>query len=119
LAKLSRNKGARFEREAAAAFRRAFPDARRGLAQTRSGGESADVIGVPGYWIECKVGARPNPLAALRQAENNSNGDIPVAVCKVDRETPTVTLPLADFIALLSKTTHTGREPCAQLPTRD
>jgi len=101
--KLSRNKGARFEREVATAFRVAFPEARRGLGQARSGGDAADVIGVPGYWIECKVGARPNPLAALRQADSNSNGDVPVAVCRLDRKDAAVTLPLADFIALLDK----------------
>jgi len=103
MGKLSRSKGARFEREVATAFRVAFPGARRGLGQARSGVDAADVIGIPGYWIECKVGARPNPLAALRQAEGNSNGEVPVAVCKVDREGAAVTLPLADFIALLDK----------------
>ena len=103
MGKLSRNKGARFEREVAAAFRGAFPEARRGFGQARSGGDVADVAGIPGFWVECKVGARPNPLAALRQAEGNSNGEVAVAVCKVDRETATATLRLADFITLLDK----------------
>jgi len=99
--KFSKAKGSRFERSIVAAFRVAFPEARRGLGQARGGGGAADVVGIPGYWVECKVGARPNVLAALRQAEGNAGGEVPVAVVKVDREGTTATLPLAAFITLL------------------
>ena len=110
MGKFSKAKGSRFEREVAAAFRAGgFPEARRGLGQARSGTVAPDITGVKNYWIECKAGARVSVLAALRQAEGNAAGEIPVAVCKVDREPATATLPLGDFIALLDKAVN-GRK---------
>ena len=105
----SLEKGKRFECDVAATFRAAgFPNARRGLGQARGGAEAADVVGIPGYWIECKHGARPSvkPVDALRQAEGNANGEVPVAICKVNHEPATATLALADFITLLAKGTR-------------
>jgi len=50
----SRNKGARFEREVAKAFRAVWPEARRrGGAQADGKGHEPDVDGTP-FWVECK-----------------------------------------------------------------
>lgn len=101
----SRAKGHAFEREVAAAFRPVAPDAERCIAQTRTAArEGCDVEGTP-FWIECKVGARPNVLDAMRQATRDRGEDTrPVlVVAKRDRESVTVTMELSAFIALLAK----------------
>lgn len=67
---MSRRKGATFERELARRWResRLFPQAERGLSQTRDGGECCDVEGTP-YWIEAKRRERGFVESALEQAE--------------------------------------------------
>ena len=81
-------------------------DVRRGLGQTRAGGEVPDVV-CPPYWVECKVGIRTYPKAALEQAVEamseyrSSEFTTPVAVCKDDRKPPTVTMFLTDWLDLV------------------
>ena len=69
----SRNKGAKWERDAAALLAEVFPDAKRGIGQTRMGSDGADVEGTP-YWVECKVGQRPNIYAAIEQSVAATDG---------------------------------------------
>lgn len=103
MAKKSRDKGARFEREVAARLRGVYPEVCRGVAQVYGGDKAPDVEGAGPYWIECKTGVRPNILAAVRQAISNAEGTgkIPVAVCHVDRNETTVTLLFKDFLELI------------------
>ena len=68
----SRNKGKVWEREVAKLLQEFWPDARRGF-QRRAGDDEADVEDTP-FWVECKVGARPNVFAAFDQAEEASDG---------------------------------------------
>ena len=100
MSKSEREKGKRWERDVATRFREAMPGAeiKRGW-QARSGSDAADVE-CPHFWIECKVGKRPPVVRALVQAEE-ACGDgplVPIAVVKQDRQEPTVTLRLADFL---------------------
>jgi hypothetical protein len=98
----SRRKGHDFERSMAKKFRAAMPGAtvRRGLQQSRDGAEVADVD-CPVYWVECKKGKQPNIRGALRQAEAAApKGLIPIAVVGDDRQEPTVTLRLSDFLEI-------------------
>lgn len=63
-----RRKGHDWEREVAALFRSVgYPEARRGW-QARSGTDDPDIVGVPGYWIECRCRDYINIPAALRKA---------------------------------------------------
>jgi hypothetical protein len=101
MARISITKGKNFEREVAAKLREVYPEARRGLAQPRSGDETPDVDGTP-FWVECKVGQRINVQAALSQATDATDGRPPLAVCKVDREPATATMLLSDFINLVT-----------------
>jgi len=108
MGKLSRTKGASFERTVAEAFRVAgFADARRGLSQTRNGAEVPDVQGVDGLWLECKHRIRVNVREALEQAEVSArlSGDpwIPVAVTKENRTRVAATLWFSDFLAFLTR----------------
>jgi hypothetical protein len=98
---MSRRKGASWERDVATTFReRGAASAKRGLGQARCARECADVEGLP-WWVECKVGARLNVVAALRQAREASDGRVPIVVAKLDRCEPIVTLSLADFLDLV------------------
>tara|TARA_R100001594_G_scaffold150632_2_gene212932 strand:+ start:1566 stop:1928 length:363 start_codon:yes stop_codon:yes gene_type:complete len=107
MGKLSRNKGARFEREVANALKDVFgPKTIRSSGQCFSGDTRADVD-CPELWVECKVGKRPNIKGALEQAEEardeNGSDKICIAVCKWDREKPTITMRLEDFVEILKK----------------
>ena len=95
-----RRKGHNFERAVAILFRNHFKNARRGL-QYGDGSNAPDVDGTP-FWIECKVGKKPNPRAALEQATEASNGTRPpVAVVKDDRKEPFVVIKLDDFLGMI------------------
>lgn len=111
-----RRKGHAWEREVARRFRETFgldeKAVKRGLSQPRGGtGEEPDVVLPPelGWWIECKVGARVNPIGALEQARAGiaeaKSSARPLAVCKPDRRTPVVTLDLDAFLALIGRLT--------------
>ena len=107
MGKRSRDKGARFEREVASALKAVFgPRPIRSSGQCFSGDTRADVD-CPKLWVECKVGRRPNIKAALEQAEEASasagSDKTCVAVCKWDREKPTATMRLDDFIEILKR----------------
>lgn len=93
-------KGKTFEREVAVAFRKIYPNARRGLAQPRNGSETPDVEGTP-FWVESKVGQRISVQAALAQAAEAKDERPPLAVCKVNGQPATATLYLNDFIKLI------------------
>jgi hypothetical protein len=66
-----------------------------------------DVEGTP-WWVEAKVGALTNPRAAIRQAEQATDGRPVVAICKDNAKRPGkapdvwVTLRLDAFLALLA-----------------
>lgn len=117
MGKLSRRKGHAFEREIAADLRARGFNAKRGLSQARGGGaEEADVVGLPGFHLECKRGKKPNPRAALSQAiEDAKPGETPVAVVRDDRSDAFVVLRWEDFIRML-QVPDTTVEPVALLP---
>ena len=104
MGKSQRTKGHGYEREVAAIIRTltGYP-AKRGF-QTR-GAEVSDIIGVDGFWIECKRRkARPIPLVALRQAiEEMPEGceDMPVGITRADGGDSTVTMRLEDWCELI------------------
>lgn len=81
LGKRSRGKGANWERALANILKAIWPEAKRGIGQSRWGGEVPDVDGSP-YWIEAKVGIQPNMRGAMRQAEEASDGRPCIAVVK-------------------------------------
>jgi len=103
MGKLSRRKGANFEREIARMFADAMPGsgARRGI-QYRDGRDEADVV-VPAFWIECKRGKVAPIRSALTQAQEAAPQDkAPVVVWRDDRQPPRVTMALDDFLEIVS-----------------
>ena len=98
MSKLSRTKGARGEREVVALLRDVWAGIKRGLTQTRGGNDAADVEGSP-YWIEVKIGKKPNIVAAMEQAKEATDGR-PVAVfTRRDGEEWLVTMRAVDWVA--------------------
>lgn len=110
MAKMSRDKGARGEMETVEAFTSRGFKARRSLSQSRNkrGDQfhktEPDIIleEVGEVWIENKRMKVPSPLAALRQARNDSKVaevvGVPMAICRADKQRATVTLGLDDFL---------------------
>lgn len=94
-----RRKGHDFERYIAKDLRQIFPEAKRGLNQVRLG-EGADVE-IPWFFIECKHHKVAPLRSALKQAQDNSDGRMPVAICKDDRADPIVLMTYEDFKLLL------------------
>lgn len=107
--KMSRNKGAAFEREIVNRLKPIFPNVSRNLEQTRDGGHD---IAMPGMLLECKVGKQPNIRAAMKQCKVATTDAMAkqgetkhhlhaVVVSKKDREEILVTLPWEAFEELL------------------
>lgn len=105
----ARVKGAGWERDVAKMLAEVLGDkVKRGLGQTRAGGEVPDVVAPP-YWVEAKRMKRTSPKAALDQAveamaeSKSPEFSVPVAICKDDRKSPTVTMFLEDWLELVRK----------------
>ena len=104
MGKLSRTKGASYERHVASVLRPYYPNAKRGLGQARAGHEVDDVEGTP-FWVQCKHGQRPNLLEALSQADRDriAAGDLrpSLVIARKNGGADVVCLRLADFLELL------------------
>ena len=99
MGKRSRTKGARGEREVAAILRAVWEGAKRGLTQTRAGNDCADVEGSP-WFVEVKIGQRPNIHGAMAQALEATDGRPPVVFTRRDGEQWLVTMQAPDWVAL-------------------
>lgn len=79
MGKMSREKGKRGEREVAALLQAHGYDAHRGQ-QYHGGGDSPDVVGLPGFHIEVKYTQRLSLWEAFKQAVRDSlgTGNVPV-----------------------------------------
>jgi len=107
---MKRRKGSAYEREVAHLLQVLWPEARRGIGQSRAAGEVPDVDGTP-YWVEAKHHASaPNVHAAYAQAVAAQAGKLtrrPVLV--VSRKTgdgqDLATLPLRELLLLLEAVT--------------
>lgn len=107
MGKRSRTKGARGEREVSALLSAVFPGAKRGLTQARAGNDCADVEGTP-FFVEVKIGQRPNIMGAMRQATEASDGRPPVVFTRRDGEQWLVTMLAGDWLALNETLSHNG-----------
>ena len=95
-----RRKGHDFERWVAKWLRERFPsladDIKRGWQS--AGPFTPDVIWPGKIWFECKRGRKPNPRAALTQAQGDApEGFLAVGIIKDDGIEPFVVLSLAHF----------------------
>ena len=99
----SRQKGAAGERELANYLKSRGFDARRGQ-QFKGGGDSPDVVGLPGFHIECKRTERGNPYEWLSQAQRDAGFDaFPLVVHRRNGKDWIAIMDFADFITALKK----------------
>jgi len=101
MGKMQRTKGAAFERWLVRKFNATLIGHpwKRGL-QSRGGGAEVPDLDGPVFHVEAKHQIRPNIAAALHQAEQDTDGRIPVAVTKANREEPIVSMRLDAWLAL-------------------
>ena len=93
----SRQKGARYERELAAAFRDQGFDARRGQQYCGANGD-ADVVGLPGIHVEAKRVEKLNLYDAMAQARRDArSGEIPAVFHRKSNCGTLVTLEIDGF----------------------
>lgn len=107
--KMSRDKGKRGEYEARDFLRRWFPEARRGANQSRAGSDAADVEGTP-FWVESKLGAKPNVRAALKQAQEATDGRSVLVYVRDDKQEPFFILDAESVAYLLDLAFQTHRK---------
>lgn len=94
----SRAKGAAGERELANYLKERGYDARRGQ-QFKGGADSPDVVGLPGYHIECKRVEAGNLYNWLQQAVNDAGkGKVPLVVHRKSRKEWVAILRLDDLL---------------------
>lgn len=99
MAKNSRAKGAKGERELARKLRDSGFNCRRG--QQYSGLEGEDVIGLPGIHIECKRVERLNISEAMAQAKRDAkDGVIPAVFHRKNNEKWLVTMTYEGFMEI-------------------
>lgn len=83
MARLSRDKGRRFELEIARRLRACGIDAERTLSESRDGGGN-DLVCAE-LAVQCKVGQAPNPWRALEEAVEAAAGKVPIAILRRNR----------------------------------
>lgn len=95
----SRRKGAEGERELANLLKTYGFDTRRGQ-QYHGGGDSPDVVGLPGVHIECKRVEKLNIENAMAQSRRDAEGtdEVPVVMHRRNREKWKVTMDLDEFM---------------------
>lgn len=96
----SRAKGARAERALAKTLREHGYECRRGQQYCGANGD-ADVVGLPGIYIECKHVQALNIHNAMDKAKQDSQEDaLPAVFHKKNNTEWLVTMPLTDWIEL-------------------
>lgn len=97
----SKQKGARFERTLASLFKEYGYDCRRGQQYCGANGD-ADVVGLPGIWIEAKHQERMSLYDWMEQAKRDSKdtGNLPVVFHKKNRAEILVTMQLDTFMEI-------------------
>lgn len=95
----SKRKGASGERELAKVLRDHGYETRRGQQYSGANGD-ADVVGLPGIYIECKRVERLNLYDAIAQAKADSKGDMPAVMHRKNNCKWLVTMELDDWIEI-------------------
>ena len=97
----SREKGRKGEAELAKILRERGYEARRGQQFCGANGD-ADVVGLPGYHIECKRVEKLNLEAAMEQSKRDARqGEIPIVAHRKNRHEWLTTLRLEDFLDII------------------
>lgn len=102
MAKKSRYKGKRGERQVASLLKEHGFDAHRG-AQHRGGPDSPDVVGLPGFHIEVKYTEALRLYDAMEQSKRDAAyGEVPTVWHRRNGRRWVVILDAEDFLRMLS-----------------
>lgn len=107
MGKYEREKGARGERELANLLKTYGYDCKRAQQYCGANGD-ADVVGLPGIFVECKRVERLNINAAMDQAVSNASGSdlVPAVFHRKNGRKWLVTMCLEDWIRLYAESKH-------------
>lgn len=109
MGKMSRDKGKRGERELANLLRQHGYECRRGQQFCGNNGD-ADVVGLPGIYIECKRVEKLNLYDAVDQAKRDrTKGLLPAVFHRKNNHEWLVTMPFDDWIQIY-KEWEAGKE---------
>ena len=105
MAKNSKQKGARFERQLASVFRNeGYTESRRTAQYCGNTGDASDVVGLPGIHVEAKHQEQMRLYdwmdQAKRDADANNKGNIPVVFHKKNNHEILVTMTLEGFFEI-------------------
>lgn len=105
MGKMSKEKGARFERELASLLRaEGFQDAERTAQHSGKNGGEPDVKGVPGIHIEAKHVERMQLYdwmeQAVRDCKDKGSGDLPAVFHRQNYKDVLVTMRFEDFMKI-------------------
>lgn len=111
MAKISRDRGAKFEREVANLFKDWGHEAFRTAQHMGKTGQAPDVK-VKGLHVECKRRRQIASYEWYKQAKADSlaegKGNLPVVVFRADNEPPMVMMHFEDFIQLYNEWINGG-----------
>jgi Holliday junction resolvase len=107
MAKKSRDKGKRGEREFAKFCREQGYNCRRG--QQYSGIEGEDIVGLPGIHVEVKRTERLSLYDAVAQAKSDSQGKIPVVAHRRNHRDWLIVMTAEDWFKLFEDGRIGGR----------
>ncbi|MFZ8933231.1 MAG: hypothetical protein ACO2ZP_04965 [Bacteriovoracaceae bacterium] len=97
--KMSRNKGASYEREVARKFREFYPEAKRNVTECQQG-QGIDILDTGPLDIQCKRKRKYSPITAIEEVPR-VEGRIPVLITRGDNKEDVACLYLKDFLAIL------------------
>ena len=104
MAKISRDRGAAYEREIANEFKDWGYKAYRTAQHMGKTGQAPDVSGIPGLHPECKRRRKIAVYEWMDQAVNDAmaegKGNVPVVFCRADMEESLAIVRLEDFIQM-------------------
>lgn len=108
MGKLSRDKGARFERTLARKFQEyGYDEARRTAQYCGNTGDASDVVGLPGLHIEAKHQEAMRLYEwiaqAKRDAEAGGEGKLPAVFHKKNNAAILVTMEFDDFMRIFAE----------------
>lgn len=100
MGKLSRQRGASYEREVAKALHKMFPKARRHLEYHALDANGVDLQDTGPFAIQCKRGRTYAPINKIKEVQCSPDM-IPMLVTRADNEESLVVLSLENFIKIL------------------
>lgn len=105
MGKMSRDKGARFERTLAGKFKDYGYDAMRTAQHCGKSGDAADVVGLPNIHVEAKHCERMTLYDWMAQAKRDSEGtgNLPAVFHKKNRGEILVTMEFDDWMQLYNE----------------